>query len=124
MKKQTNGKVELIVMSDSKKTIHEFFYNVGSNKFLSHYNIIVDRETEKMLYGAVFDDEGNSYSRCSINKSNLNKICSFVDRNRGTIYRIQLDENDRKVAYNNAKNIIYNYLLKIAENFNNHKEEN
>ena len=77
-----------------------------------------------MLYGAVFDDEGNSYSRCSINKSNLNKICSFVDRHRGTIYRIQLDENDRKVAYNNAKNMVCNYLLEVAENFIKHEREN
>ena len=46
------------------------------------------------------------------------------DRRKGTVYRVQVDEGNYETAYTKAKNIIYNYLLVIAENFIKYEEEN
>ena len=79
------------------KVIYEFYYNVGSYKFDNCFKCVVEKETEKMLYGNVFYESGVPYnSRFAINKSNLNHIHQIVNERKGLIYRVQVEDNDIK----------------------------
>lgn len=110
-------------MSAETKVIHEFFYVVGHADFHSYYKLIVDRETEKMLYGDALNNEGNAYGRFAIKKNNLNQVYKIIDRKYGTVYKVQIEENEKETARLIAKDIIYNYLFEIAERFKNYKRE-
>lgn len=110
-------------MDNNKKVIHEFYYIVGYAGFHSHYKLMVDRETEKMLYGDALNNKGNAYGRFAIKKSNLNEVQKIIDRKYGTVYKVQIEENEKETARLIAKDIIYNYLFEIAERFKNYKKE-
>ena len=104
-------------MNNNTKIIHEFYYVVGHKDFHSHYKLTVDRETEKMLYGDSLNNEGKAYGRFAVKKSNLNVVQTIIDRKYGTVYKIQIEENLKTDARMKAENIVYNYLLEIAEKF-------
>jgi glycyl-tRNA synthetase alpha subunit len=106
------------------KIIYEFYYVVGDWELSSYYKLIVDRETEKMLYGDVFEESGEKWGRFAINKSKLNCIHETYNSSTGTIYRVQVDDGDYTSAYNKAKDVVYKHLLKIAERFRSHEEDN
>lgn len=105
------------------KTIYEFYYVVGCNRFSKHYRLVVDKETEKMLYGRAFDDTGYECSKFAVNKSNIDCIYELCERKIGTVYRVQIDDSDFASARNKAKNIIYEHLIEIAEKFKAYEEE-
>lgn len=104
------------------KVIHEYYYCIGHTDFIKHFELIVDRETEKMLYGTAFDEGVIKCDRFSVRKENLNQIYEQIDRRRGTVYRIQIDDSDKYSAYRKAKDIVYERLAEIAENFRAHEE--
>ena len=104
------------------KIIHEYYYCIGHTDFIKHFELVVDRETEKMLYGVAFDEGIIKGDRFAIRKEDLNKICGQIDRRRGTVYRVQIDDNDKNAAYRRAKDIVYECLIKIAENFKVYEE--
>ena len=110
-------------MDNNTKIIHEFFYVVGHKDFHSCYKLVVDRETEKMLYGDALNNEGNAYGRFSIKKSDLNKVKEIVDKKYGLVLRIQIDEKHDYDIYEDAKMKIFYHLYNIAENFRMHKRE-
>jgi hypothetical protein len=53
------------------KILYEFYYVVGCNDFSKYYRLVVDRETEKMMYGISFDSTGYKGGRFAVNKSNI-----------------------------------------------------
>ena len=106
------------------KIIHEFFYMVGYTHFAKHYELRVDRETNKMLYGQAFHEGKLCSDRFAINKSTLNKIHQMFNQRNGLVYRLQIDDGDYKKAYAKAKDIIYEKLIQTAEEFKAHQEEN
>lgn len=106
-------------MRAEAKVVYEFYYIVGQADFHSCYKLIVDRETEKMLYGDALNNEGNAYGRFAIKKNNLNQVYKIIDRKYGTVYKVQIKENEKETARLIAKDIIYNYLFEITERFKN-----
>ena len=104
------------------KIIHEYYYCIGHTDFIQHNELVVDKETEKMLYGTAFDEGVIKCGRFAIKKEALNKIYEQIDRRRGTVYRIQIGNNDEHVAYRIAKDAIYRHLIEVAENFMAHEE--
>ena len=104
-------------MDNNTKIIHEFFYVVGFTDFSRYYQLVVDKETEKMLYGDAFYEGVEKCGRFAVNKNNLNEIQEVVDRKYGTVYKIQIEENLKTDARMKAESIVYNYLLEIAEQF-------
>lgn len=112
-----------IKVNTNTKVIYEFYYVVGHANFHSHYELIVERETEKMLYGDALNNEGNAYGRFAIKKSNLNEVQKIIDRKYGTVYKVQIEENEKETARLKAKDIVYNYLFQVAERFKNYKRE-
>lgn len=110
-------------MDHSAKVIHEFYYVVGYKDFSNHYTLKVNRETEKMLYGNVFTDKCVQCDNFAVNKRNLNVVREIVDRKYGLVYKLQIEDTEKESASFKAKNIIYNYLLEIAEKFKNYKKE-
>ena len=116
------GKGELI-MDNDLKIIHEFYYVVGHKDFHSHYKLVVNKETEKMLYGNVLNNEGKAYGSFAIKKINLNKVQVCIDRKYGLVYKVQMNEPDEQKACLEANNIISNHLHNIAEQFCNYQRE-
>ena len=104
------------------KIIHEYYYCIGHTDFIQHNELVADKETEKMLYGTAFDEGVIKCGRFAVRKEDLNKIYEQIDRRRGTVYRIQIDDSDKECAYRKAKDMIYKYLLEIAEKFRVHEE--
>lgn len=105
------------------KILYEFYYVVGCNKFSKYYRLVVDRETEKMMYGISFDSTGYKGGRFAVNKSNIGcvyELCGKI----GTVYRVQIDDSDFASARSKAKDIVYKHLIEIAERFRSHCEEN
>lgn len=105
-----------------KKIIHEYYYCIGHTDFIKHYELVVDKETDKMLYGTAFDEGIIKGSRFAVRKAELNQIYEQIDRRRGTVYRIQIDDSDKVDVYKKAKDIVYQRLIKIAENFRAYEE--
>lgn len=99
------------------KIIHEFYYIVGDVEFVSHYTLVVDRETNKMLYGTVIADDGSSCSRFAVKKCNLGQIQTGVNRKRGLVWHLQIAESEYEQAYKQAKEAIYRLLCLLADNF-------
>ena len=90
------------------KIIYEFYYIVGDYGFNTCYNCVVDKETNKMLYGDVFYKSGAPLGRrFAINKENLNQIHRIFDKTYGLIYRVQVEANTKNEAETKAKQIIY-----------------
>jgi len=112
------------LLSNETKILYEFYYVVGCNDFSKHYRLVVDRETEKMMYGISFDGTGYKCGRFSVNKSNIDCIYELSDRKVGTVYRVQIDDSDFASAHSKAKDIVYAHLIEIAERFRSCKEEN
>ena len=110
-------------MDSNTKLIYEFYYVVGRKDFHSYCKLAVDRETEKMLYGDALNNEDEVYGRFAIKKENLDKVQKVVDRKYGTVYKVQVKENEKETARLKAKDIVYNYLFQIAEDFKNCKRE-
>ena len=110
-------------MDNNTKIIHEFFYVVGFTDFSRYYQLVVDRETEKMLYGDAFYEGVEKCGRFAVNKGNLNEIQEVVDRKYGLVYKVQIAEGKKTDARVKAEGIVYNYLLEIAENFKNSIKE-
>ena len=102
------------------RIIHEFFYIVGQTHFTRHYELRVDRETNKMLYGQVFDNGRLCSDRFAVKKDTLNEIHTMFNQKNGLVYRLHIDESDYKKAYAKAKDIIYEKLLRTAEEFKTH----
>ena len=106
------------------KILYEFYYVIGCNDFSKHYKLVVDRETEKMMYGISFDGTGYKGGRFAVNKSNIDCIYELCERSIGTVYRVQIDNSDFISARNKAKDIVYKHLIEIAERFRLHCGEN
>ena len=101
------------------KVIYEFYYNVGRYGFDSCYKCIIDKETDKMLYGDLFYKSGIPYNRrCAINKSNLNRIHQSSN-NEGLFYRVQVESDNIKDAEIEAGKIIYDYVTEFINEFRN-----
>lgn len=111
-------------MEIKNKIIYEFYYIVGLTDFSSCYKLVVDKETKKMLYGNALYEGITQSGRFSVNKSNLNQVYEKIDRRKGLVYRIQVDDSNYESAYKKAKDIVYKHLVKIAEKFRMHEEEN
>lgn len=106
------------------KVIYEFYYIVGSHAFNNCYDLIVDKETNKMFYGNVFSPNGVSLNRrFAINKENLNQIYRIIDERRGLVYRVQIESDDRKDATKKAVKIIYDHMINFVEAFKNSEED-
>jgi hypothetical protein len=112
-----------IEMDNYIKVIHEFYYAVGYRDFSNHYALKVNRETKKMLYGHAFNDKEEKCDNFAVNKGNLNLVQEIIDRKYGLVCKIQIEASEKEDARIKAKNIIYNYLLEIAEDFKNYNEE-
>ena len=106
------------------KVIYEFYYVVGSCGFSNGYNCVVDRETNKMLYGDIFYQSGIPYGKkFAINKESLNRIHSIIDQRRGLVYRVQVEGDNRKDAEKKARKIIYNHMMYFVEEFGKNEED-
>ena len=90
-------------MKTENKIIYEFYYMVGLTDFSSCYKLIVDKETEKMLYGNALYEGITPSGRFSVNKSNLNQVYEKIDRHKGLVYRVQVDDDNYKSAYKKGK---------------------
>lgn len=106
------------------KVIYEYYYVVGSYSFSSCYDLVVDKETNKMLYGNIFYPSGVPYNkRFAINKNNLNQIYQIKDEHHGLVYRVQVESDDRKNAEQKARKIIYNRMIDFVNAFINCEED-
>jgi hypothetical protein len=106
------------------KVIYEFYYSVGSYGFSNRYDCVVDKETNKMLYGNVFYKSGaQSGERFAINKNSLNQIHSSIERHYGLIYRVRIERDNLKDAEKKAKEIIYDHMIDFVEKFKNCEED-
>jgi len=98
------------------KIIYEYYYVVGYFYFHSHYNLIVEKETDKMYYGTAYG------GKFAIKKAVLNSVTEIKDKKYGLVYRVQIDNaTDECEAEKRAKQIIYNYIIDFAEKFKNNK---
>lgn len=97
------------------KVIYEFYYVVGSCCFNNCYECIVDKETDKMLYGDVFKGGVKYGTRFAINKTNLNQLHVSTDHKKGLVYRVQIDCDNRKNAEKQAWKIIYDHMMNFIE---------
>ena len=105
------------------KVIYEYYYIVGSYGFNSCYDLIVDKETNKMLYGNIFYPSGVSCNkRFAINKENLNQIHRIINDRHGLVYRVQVEGKNRKDAEKKARKIIYDHMINFVEEFKNCEE--
>lgn len=105
------------------KVVYELYYIVGGCTFSTGYNCVVDKETNKMLYGDIFYQSGVPYGkRFAINKENLNRIHTIIDQRRGLVYRVQVEGDNRKDAENKARKIIYDHMMCFVEEFKNGEE--
>lgn len=95
------------------KIIHEYWYSFGESDFRTRYDLVVDKETEKMLYGTTLFN-GRDRGRFAVKKANLSDVIEFVDAKNGTCYRIQIidDGSDTKKK---ARQILYDCLSKAIE---------
>jgi hypothetical protein len=107
------------------KVIHEYYYIVGCSDFKNRYDLIVDRETEKMLYGTAYlwGVQSSGGSRFSVKKEDLNKVHEITGNRNGLVYRIQVEGDDYEETKKKAKKIVYDYIIDIAERFKNYKED-
>ena len=100
------------------KIIYEFYYAVGGCDFNTCYDCVIDKETDKMLYGDVFYASGVPYGkRFAINKEGLNQIHTIIDQRRGLVYRVQVDGDSREDAEKKARKIIYDHMIAFVEAF-------
>ena len=90
------------------KIIREYWYVFGESDFRTRYDLVVDRETEKMLYGTTLFD-GKDCGRFSVKKANLNDVIEFVDAKNGTCYRIQMIDDGSDIK-KKARQILYDCL--------------
>ena len=105
------------------KVIYEFYYNVGHHSFDTCYKCVVDKETEKMLYGDIFYKSGVPYNRrFAINKSNLNQIHRSISERNGLFYRVQVESDNIKDAERKAGKIVYSYVTEFINEFINNIE--
>ena len=106
------------------KVVYEFYYAVGDSVIRTCYNCVVDKETDKMLYGDVFYESGVPYGkRFAINKESLNRIHSIIDQRNGLVYRVQIEGNNHKDAEKKARKIIYDHMIDFVEGFKNCEED-
>lgn len=104
--------------------IHEYYYVVGHNDHSSYYKLVIDRETEKMLYGDAYNKNGIAYGRVAIKKSALNKAHEVADRKYGLVLRVMVADDIEENAYKRAREIAYEYLKDITEKFLLYEREN
>lgn len=106
------------------KMLYEYYYVVGLSNFTTWYALKVDRETDKMYYGEAFKYNVTSIKgeRFSIKKENLNTVHEITGSKNGLVYRVQVDADDCFEAEHKAREIIYDYMIDIAERFKNYKE--
>lgn len=108
------------------KIIYEYFYVVGEPNLNKTWNLLkADRETDKMYYGTAFSC-GKTHTQgipFAVNKGNLDEVNAIRDRKWGLIYRVQLNATDEHEARNKARQIIYDYMMRLAERFKNYNEE-
>ena len=106
------------------KIIYEFYYAVGDSVIRTCYDCVVDKETDKMLYGDVFYESGVPYGkRFAINKESLNRIHVIIDQRNGLVYRVQVEGDNRKDARKKARKIIYDHMMNFIEEFKKDKED-
>ena len=106
------------------KIIYEFYYAVGGSDFGNCYDCVVDKETDKMLYGNVFNQSGEKYAqKFAIKKESLNQIHPIIDNHRGLVYRVQVEGDNRKDARKKARKIIYDHMMNFIEEFKKDKED-
>lgn len=97
-------------MGEQRKVLHEYTYVINRPDLFQKYDLVVDRETEKMLYGQAF---GNNFA---VKKSDLSKVKIFVDRKYGTFYRITIDSSMIEDTCAYAKELINITLYKEIQN--------
>ena len=94
------------------KVLHEYWYTFGK-KEICHGYLIVKRETPKMFYGDV-SDEFFTIGAFSTKKEHLNKVVE-IRNNFKTVYRVQLDIENEHEARQRAKELFYEYIMRIAQ---------
>ena len=95
------------------KVIHEFWHTFETKHF-SHYELRVEKETEKMLYGTAYSARGSRVGKFSAKKDELN-LLKKLHTMKIVEYRIQIDVEDAAVARDMAKEIFYNHFKRIAD---------
>lgn len=109
---------------NDKKIIREYYYVIGEKDFSTRFHLLVNKETEKMLYGVAYDDYNANYvGKFAINKDNLNKINQIRDKKYGMIYRIQILDDFNADTEKIAREMIYNYLIETAKYLMNNEQE-
>ena len=102
-----------------EKIIYECFYKVGANHFNSIFELVVDRETEKMLYGEVFlaKDRQDKWGRFSLNKHELSEVKEIIRSNKSCL-RVRVEADSKEEAEGKAFKCIYDYLIEMAQRVN------
>lgn len=99
-----------------EKVIYEYFYRIGDNHFESVFELIVDKETDKMLYGVAVAGKNREYNwgRFSVHKDKLNKT-KKVKRNNESLLRVQVEANSKEEADTKAGQCLGDYLTEMAQ---------
>ena len=92
------------------KILHEYTYVINRPDLFQKYDLVVDRETKKMLYGKVLE------SNFAVRKSDLNTVKVFIDRKYGTFYRVTIDSDAMEDTCIAAKELISIVLYKEMQN--------
>lgn len=92
------------------KILHEYTYVINRPDLFQKYDLVVDRETKKMLYGKVLE------SNFAVRKSDLNTVKVFIDRKYGTFYRVTIDSDTMEDTCIAAKELISIVLYKEMQN--------
>ena len=94
------------------KIFYEYEYTFGST-VASEYRLVVEKETEKMLYGKRFIWD-TPIENFAIKKEslNLNKIKECNSPYSGSIYKVIVEEENHMEM---AEKIIKNYLQNIVD---------
>jgi hypothetical protein len=96
------------------KVFYEYVYAFGSTT-ASEYRLIVERETEKRLYGQRFVGDV-VISNFALKKENLglNQVKEIIEPYGGSMYKIIVEEeNHMEVAEQIIKNHLQNIVDKI-----------
>lgn len=101
------------------KVLHEYYYVVGDDDIHSSYDLVVDKETDKMYFGTSYGGAG----RFGLKKEVFNRVDAIKDRKYGLVYRIRMDVEDEREARRQARDLIYNYMIDFVERFKNYKED-
>ena len=100
------------------KVLHEYYYVVGDGDIHSSYDLVVEKETDKMYFGTSYGGAG----RFGLKKAVFNRVDIIKDRKYGLVYHVRMDVEDEHEAREQARELIYNHMIAFIERFKNYKE--